>query len=589
MLASVGRTMLLAIALLVALAAPAPAADDEVAAARKTFRAIVQEVVTDPRVPRGRSLTGLVHDLTSHPADVVRAAESKEWSAPASSEIAYRFAMEQTIRFLHGLPDRKYDGEIEFGESSGFDADSGAVLLRRNSGASHGGPGMEVFNGSLHTLVGKAPPRRFPFPTAGALLGTQVDEGDGRDTPRWSDSALLDFGMALGEACAADDAGFARLLERAAKRPFERHVLFALGWSRRPEAAERLTQTILDLAGRSSGRGDSCRPSPMDDAVAALGHADANAFARLTAGLTDEQSWFVLGTPRPSAILRQRLADVRGAAAPDDRRAAILRLCATSRTLRRVPHGEDAPRFLGLLVECADGGDAALRAAALSTAGGIFGEPAAETQAYERLGGLRGECRVEGRSLGALAGAEASLRRLLADVEAGDVAVVEEMLPEAQRAPLVPGWSPARSDAKQRPDLGFSHDDDGVRVSAEWTDRGLRLRFVHEGKEAVAVNPVALRYGIAHRVVETSRVGTAPPVSEPRFRIQLGVAGLHGRVPPGRLVVLRPGATYTCEIPLLPEFRGEKTLDIDLGWSWTFTVAAPSSVPVLRFRCTRVL
>lgn len=60
------------------------------------------------------------------------------------------------------------------------------------------------------------------------------------------------------------------------------------------------------------------------------------------------------------------------------------------------------------------------------------------------------------------------------------------------------------------------------------------------------------------------------------------------RVSPGRLAVVRPGETYECDVPVLAEFRGSETLDL-LLWPWTFTVAAPSPVPVLRFDATRVM
>ena len=578
----------LAALLLVALAASIGRADDDgFVKARADFDAIVDAVATNARyerrMPKGPSLTRIVSDLVSHDAAVVRRVEATAWDAARSGGGSY--VIESVIRFLHGMDARRDPGTREYGERSGLDVVGGAVVLRQNRGSSHSGPLMQAFNAPFDEFVGDAPLRTPPSPNATDLLSVAVVESRNIVEPSWSDSARIDLGMALGEVCAKDDAGFAKLLARAKTEPLTPHLLLALGWSTRREAVEFLSHAVADLASTTWNSGYSL--SPLAAALFALDHADSVAYDRVIAGLSEEQSCRALGEPSALELMRRRLAAV-DAAKDAGGREAILAFFATSRSMAQMPGGDDAARALRVLLDGLASSEEAVRGSAATAANallcGELGEPIEES--YFPLSGRR---TCKGANLGMLGDAETTVRRCLADVEAGRLAFHDDLLPEHQRATRTRAadslGGSARTDVKYDDPLR-EDPPQPIRVAATWTATGLHLRLTNEGETFVAVDPVGLQFGrIVRFTIDTTKRGAIR--TETRLRLLLGFVRGYPAVRGKEMVSLAPHLTYETDIAVRAEFRGEKNVDLAIDRYGVFIADARAS-PVVAFDWTPV-
>ncbi len=578
------------LALLLAAAPAAAGPEDEVAAARGEFEAIVKEVAAEVRTPHGDSLTKLVHDFVSHDARVVHDVEAAAWRGHRHGireGLSMAPPVEQVIRFLHGLKRRGDPGMVWYGERPGLEVVAGAVVLRAASGGGGSGPGIGELDVPFEKLVEGTEVRAFPLPKAEDLVAVDVPEDRGMDEPHWSDSAVIDFGMALGEACATDDDAFQKLLARAMSRPTSRCLFLALGWSSRPEAREFLSHVLGDLSAKGWRRSPyAWIPSPIDSTVTALRHADEKAYDRALKSLSDVQRFRVVGTPSVAEILRNRLAAVDAASGADAHRAALLHLCDTVRSLGELPSGADGSAVLHVMLDCLGGNDEALRTEALGTAQRLLAGATHVRTVLFTLRSPTGTRSDEGEVLGALAGPEAALRQLVADVDAGRIVLGEPDPAEPQRARVTDG-DRARSDVPQDLFMGGDPAIAPVRVSAWWKGTSLHVCIVNESRGALAVDPVSIRYGLAEKVVVTTTLAGEVPKAQTRHRLALGRFWPCCAVAANCVVVLRPGATFECDVPVSGELRG--TPPVDICVDGPPVLGSPDSAPIVRFGWTRVL
>lgn len=564
------------------------AADEDAAGpVRAAFEALVEHVRSRTRRPTGPSLTAKVRTLLAHDAVAVERVEAVAWARVRGQ--AASFAVEEVIRFLHDRPSRKDPGLVAFGERRGFDLIGGAVVYRRGLGGSRSGPLLEPFDGTFGSLAGGRPLRAAPVPRAAELVAVEPPpRGVGPLAPGWCDAVHWDVGMALGEACASDDAAFAALRERcAAERPTPL-ALIALGWSRRPEAVTRLAEVVTALSWTDEELEFGYGLTSIGAALAALEHADPAARERVVRAFTDEQSCVVFGRPTPSQVTLRRLDAASAAKDAEGRRQAVLRLAATR--VVTVPTGAGAARYLRFLIDAARSEDPAVRDAV-----GPLIDRAAHvvrpgTVSESRYRGPEGdEARLDA-ALGSPGEALARLRQIAEDVEAGRAAYVERIVDGSARARTTASFGGrARSDVGAGDPLGRASRDVPVRVAVTFGERGIVVRLTNDGAGPVCVEPVGLRYGQAVRSVVETRPDGGTKTSETRHGLTIGAFESRLTVPSWTVRRLDPRGWIDVELAFPPdvldELRAAEHLDIRLV---SLPVVGDPGAPVVQFGWTPV-
>ena len=514
----------------------------------------------------GPSLTALFRSFLSREPALVRRIEEEAWCAagrPGATAFRDALRIEDSIRFVHGLPPR--DGAL----SDRFLSLGGGAVVYRVTCSRYANNYMDRLSAPLDEWVGDSPPRSPPAPDAASLLLLLGPVAPARSDGR-AEGETMDLAPALGELCATDDAAFAEVLRRAAAAPDDAALLVALGWSRRPAAAEFLAAQVRRLA-------PAVPWGPLPIAVWALGQADAAAIDKVIAALSDDEADRVLSWLDPDRFARRRLAAVEAAAGPVARTAALRRFCAAGHHFGLLPAGRDSAGFVRVLLSCIDSGDGPLREAALHVGDELLLGPPPDVFNAEWL------------PAGAFAGTETLLRTLLTDLTEGRIEVRDEEpglfepRPElfAPR-PGVHGGPPesARTDARREGPLP-------LHLSGRWSGEGLVLLFRNDGDRPLAIDTVGLVYGTAnvHRPREfregTMSLGAATGLSL-HFGALLSYPLRRLAVPARCLTILAPGAVRECVVPMRPDLRGVKQVYVD-SCHGVPAVIGDSDAPLVRF------
>ena len=564
------------------LAATASAQDDDVARARAEFDDIVRVVsfLRFDRDPDGDSLTRRIQKLLGHGPGVVREVEAAAWKQSKTAPYwkgVNAPPTEQLIRFLHALPIRR--GEFGLG-GGGFDLVAGAVVFPPDSGL-HMLPdySVEPLDVPFDDLVGRTPVRSLTEPAAAALLAG-FDANGLKDRSR---SEMVDFGMALGEACTSDESS-GELRRRFESRPDDIALLVALGWTKRADAVRLLTDRIDVLATRRNIEGP-WRMVPIKAATCALRHASMDAYDKLLLDLPVEKADRVVATLGPVALVKRRLGAVERAADRQAWRSAMLRLCDFTWTDCEVPEGGDALRLFRALLAGVDSGDAEVRTASLRTVDTfLYGGY------HTRGGGSHSWSGPDSSSSdddlfqrGSYCGSETLVRMLVDDLTRGRVRFVDgrSELPYERTPPVMRPAEAARSD---HPDFG-AQGKVPAHLSARWVDGGLRLSIRNVDEHPFAIDVVGLRYGGLETTTQEIRFPDGRRVTRKPISLRLGWLQ-HAVVPDTELRVVSPGDVYECVLPVSEEFRGTK--DIDVAIADDVCVEGTSTVPVLLFSDTMV-
>ena len=516
------------LATLLVTSASAPGADNDIAKARAFL---------DGDTADERSLTRRVHDFLALDPSVVRKTEAEAWELSGHS-----IAMENRLRFLHGM-DLKLTTS-SFGRN-GLVVAGGAVVRRRNSGWGPGGGVMSVDPRSYDELFGKSPSLKVRLPRAVDLLVFLRREVEGLPA-----TGMDDFGQALGEACSDDDEGFSRIdsaYDAVDDALVRRVFTVALGWSRRPSAVDRLSAHVRRIAAELAATGRTSESSGFVSTVTrALKHADAAAFRSIVSGCPTPVGDHLVAAVGDDAIVQCRLSALDAASSLPSRREALRRVCDMG-TLRRagtffgaMPQGSDARRFLCALLEAADSGDASLRKDAMD--------------AFEWVRPLSAD------------EPEAALRRLTSDAADGRI-VVRHTVSLWERT--------ARSTSDVNP-----------RISADWTEVGLRVRVANVSDQAFALNVDALRHLTAFAGDDTGRGDPAGRHLHLRFWAYRGDGVPTMAFTERSLVVVRPKGEHEVVVPLAKQFRKLDHVTLTLEPQ---LVVGDSPAPVLTFESTRIL
>jgi len=371
------------------------------------------------------------------------------------------------------------------------------------------------------------------------------------DVPRFVKNApgtAFHVALALGEACAADDAAFEKLLRRADAVPDD-FCATALGASRRPAAVARLVAAARREAATSREPESFEGNERLRWIVRAIDAASPESLRALLDSLSSPQRDEALVALGGETVFARLVADVDRASDPDVRHAAQFRLCSLSQRLfDESPAAAARPLFQHLL-DAVDSGDKGIRAAALKAVDALL-------YAFNHFN-VPG-----GRIDGAFAGPERTLRTLVADLDAGRIEF-------RARRPSI--WEPRPEERDWRGAPG------GFRVDGAWTDAGLRLRLVNTGGAPLAFDPVGARYGTVTFATDTEGPGV------PKKRLHLGLGFIRNVVvvPARELVRVAPGATVEWTLPVRAEHRVADVVEVDIGDH--VAVVGDCDAPLVRF------
>jgi hypothetical protein len=573
----------------------APAGDDPAAAIRTDVDALVK-MLDDRwagRDDEGPSPSARVNRLVAAGDAKLRPVLAEAWKAATTWTAAARYKnpIRQLARFLYSLTETgktAAQGDDEIVEEDG--------VVRIRQGDAVGGFGWKGWNGggfgrktddsspSFAELLKGGKLRKAPRPDVKKALAS-LDGGKIPETERFA------VAKAIGEGCAANKTALQDLLRRQDADPADQWLMTALAWSGSAEAERPLRLEIETLAGRVADGKEAAIPI-LETACRALKRLRRDALVEEIGKLAGPPREAVLAAAGLDFATSIDLAAIEKTPDGPEKHAMLSAVCA------RIARGRGDARassatltaLTKLLAANAASSDESLRAAVLDAAETLLyalNRYPIHTGASSNSGGSTVETKIDGESLGPYPDMATLLASLAADLAKGELSFADPV--ETSVFELTGGTERADdralvSDAKN-PDPLYASDGDRapVKIRGETVGEGLRLTLTNVGTAPVAINPLALRYGIAE--FTTHEGGGVKPYKQLKLRLGFVRAGV--AVPADRLVVLAPKAEFSWTALVRPEHRGADHVSVEMLDSFAVLGKTPAP-PLERFSETFV-
>jgi hypothetical protein len=582
-------------------ASPAAAAGEEEAAIRRDLSLLVDAaggVRDDWDAP---SPTALARGLLERKEKAVQAALKEGWDAAGvkgSTAAEHELEIGRVARFLYGLdgpasPDTKTaPDKVGFGGTLGAVYELQGVVLARPGGTGarpkvmgekgwdkEDRPGPRL---KFEALVGGGKWRRPPKPDARKALKLWDDPG----TAKWTGEEKRCLALAAGEACGADPSVLPKLLQRFEEDPNDELTGLAMAWAGAPNAVAALRARIAPLAGRVAEGKEAALPL-LQRACRGVRRASPEALVEeigKLAGEAREAAMLGAGFRAAAGILA---AEYEKAADPAGRDAAFLtmvRLIRKASFFREMPSPADMPRVVAIFRAMIESGTAEEKGWAEEGSCGLFYMGFRDGKAGIHMSQNGVSVDGDGERCGPYPGMAPILRSLDEDMKAGNLAFSEDGtgLFDRVAAPLAQD-GPALTGLKDPKPFGAEAKKDApVRMKAEPAAGGLKVTITNAGPQPFAVNPVALHYLTAEYVPVTVGSGSAGARTFTQLTLELGSLGGWSRwtVPSKVLVTVKPGGSWSFEVPLRPDH--EKADHVGIEIRDVMRIPEGSPVAVLR-------